>query len=84
MGSQLLLANECRLSKVASPKFLGQNDVVNALCGADNAKPFHARTLLRDSIDLEFDGLRELYTTIQYRRYAYTTDLAGCDPLLSS
>jgi hypothetical protein len=59
------------------------NDIVNVVCGADNAKTFSSRTV-RDGIDLEFDGSSELFITIRYRWYAYTRDLARCDPLLSS
>jgi hypothetical protein len=64
-------------------KFLEQNDVINVVSGADNAEPFAARTE-RNGIDLEFDGSSELFITARYRRYAYTTNLAECDPLLSS
>ena len=39
-----------------------------------------------DGIDLEFDGLCELYTTMRYSRYTYTnrTSEEECDPLLYS
>lgn len=35
-------------------------------------------------MDLEFDGSSELFVTMCYRRYAYTSNLAGCNPILSS
>ena len=73
-----MLANDAALTK-----FLEQNNVVNVVSGADNAEPFAAKTE-RNDIDLEFDGSSELFITVRYRRYAYTTNLAGCDPLLSS
>jgi hypothetical protein len=83
IGESLTAGQRCRVPKIASPKFLEQNDVVNVICGADNSEPFDARTE-RNGIDLEFDGSNELFITILYRRYGYTTNLAECDPLLSS
>ena len=58
---------------------------MNVVCGADNAEPVFTFKTVQDGVDLEFDGTSELFISIRYSRYAYTTnDLAGCDPLLSA
>jgi hypothetical protein len=44
---------------------------------------FNVKTV-QDGIDLEFDGSCKLYITIRFRRYAYSSNLEGCDPLLAS
>jgi hypothetical protein len=83
-GESVTAGQRCRLPKVTVPKTLWKNDVINVVCGNDDCEPvFNPRTE-RDGIDLEFDGSCELFITIRYRRYAYTTCLQGCDPLLAS
>ena len=83
-GESVTAGQRCRLPKVASPKPLCTNDVVNVVCGSDNIEPvFNVRTVL-DGIDLEFDGSCELFITMRYRRYGYSSNLEGCDPLLAS
>jgi hypothetical protein len=78
------VGQQCPLPKVAIPKILGTNDLVNVVCGDDSAETFLSQTV-RDGIDLKFDGSSDLSITIQYSQYAYTrTNLQGCDPLLSS
>jgi hypothetical protein len=82
-GESVTAGQRCHLPKIASPKSLGKNDLINVVCGSDSAEQFIPRTV-RDGINLEYDGSSELFITIRYRRYAYTSNLAGCDPLLSS
>lgn len=50
---------------------------------ANDSMPFILRTE-RDGIDMEFDGSSHLFIMVRYSRYAYTPNLEGCDPLLSS
>jgi hypothetical protein len=85
-GESVIAGLRCRLPKVASPKILHQNDIINVVCGSlGKEEPFNSRTV-HDGIDLEFDSTSELFITVRYQRYAYTTPnvLSGCDPLLSS
>jgi hypothetical protein len=82
-GEAVTAGQRCRLPKVATPKIIGTNDLVNVVCGADSTETFLSQTV-RDGIDLEFDGSSDLSITIRYSRYAYRTNLQGCNPLLSS
>lgn len=86
-GESAIAGQRCRLPKAASPKLLQVNDVINVVSGADAKEvPFNFRTV-RPGIDLEFDSNSELFVTVRYQRYAYTTNttnLSGCDPLLLS
>ena len=87
-GESTTAGQRCRLPKISSPKGLWINDVINVVCGADACEPVFTSRTSRDGIDLEFDGVCELFITMRYTRYAYTkTSLSlqgGCDPLLSS
>ena len=74
----------CRLPKSLKPRSLWINDIINAVPGSDVREPdFVARTP-NDGVDLEFDGVSEIFITIRYSRYAYTagTTAEGCDPTL--
>ena len=86
-GESSCAGQRCQLPRIASPKSLWQNDIVNVVCGSDVCEaPFDARTV-RDGIDLEFDGGGELFITVRYRQFAYTANSlhsADCDELLSS
>jgi hypothetical protein len=83
-GDGITAGLRCRLPKVLYPKNIVTNDLINVVCGAnDAAVPFVFRTE-RDGIDMEFDGFSDLFITVRYSRYAYTPNLEGCDPLLSS
>jgi hypothetical protein len=82
-GEAVTAGQQCRLPKVAIPRTIGTNDLVNVVCGADSAESFTFQTV-RDGIDLEYDGSSELFIMIRYRRYTFRTNLEGCDPLLSS
>ena len=90
LGESTTVGQRCRLPKISTPKCLGINDLINVVRGSDVCEPTtsSSRTTTCDGIDLEFDGVCELYITIRYTRYAYTRsslDVAGgCDPLLSS
>jgi hypothetical protein len=83
-GESVTAGQRCRLPKVASPKTLWKNDVINVVCGSDESEPVFNLKTVHDGIDLEFDGSCELFITIRYRRYAYSSNLEGCDPLLAS
>ena len=83
-GESVTAGQRCRLPKVASPKTLWKNDVVNVVCGSDEREPVFNVKTVQDGIDLEFDGSCELCITVRYRRYAYSSSLEGCDPLLAS
>jgi hypothetical protein len=59
--------------------------VINVVCGANACEPVFTSPTSQDGIDLEFDGVCNLFFTIRYTRYAYTkTSLSlqgGCCPL---
>lgn len=85
-GESMTAGQRCRLPKSSKPKSLLVNDIINVVCGSDVREPgFIARTAC-DGIDLEFDGVCEMFITIRYSRYAFTrtTTSSGCDPLLYS
>lgn len=87
-GESVTAGQRCRLPKISSPKSLWINDVINVVCGSDTHEPVFSTRTPHDGIDLEFDGMCELFITIRYTRYAYTPNniepTGGCDPLLSS
>ena len=87
LGESVTAGQRCRLPKSLKPKSLWINDIINVVCGSDVREPgFVARTP-NDGVDFEFDGLSEMFITIRYSRYAYTTRTSaeeGCDPLLYS
>jgi hypothetical protein len=83
-GDGITCGQRCRLPRVAIPKRIATNDIINVVRGADSAVPFVYRTE-RDGIDLEYDGTSDLFLTVRYTRYAYTpSNLEVCDPLLFS
>ncbi|KAI2493462.1 hypothetical protein MHU86_8975 [Fragilaria crotonensis] len=88
-GESTTAGQRCRLPKISAPKSLWQNDIINVVCGSDDHEPgFNSKTV-RDGIDLEFDGCNELFITIRYRRFTYSSRRGlvateECDPLLSS
>ena len=90
-GESTTAGQRCRLPKISTPKGLRINDLIHVVCGSDANEPAtftsRTRTTCDDGVDLEFDGVSELYITIRYTRFAYTRsslDVAGgCDPLLS-
>jgi hypothetical protein len=59
-GESVTAGQRCRLPKIALPKSLGKNDVINVVCGSDIAEPFISRTV-HDGVDLEYDGSSELF-----------------------
>jgi len=90
LGESVTAGQRCRLPKSSEPKSLWMNDVINVVCGSDEREAgFTARTPY-DGIDLEYDGLCELFITVRYSRYSYTRNTrllgiaGGCDPLLFS
>lgn len=88
LGESVTAGQRCRLPKITAPKSLWINDLINVVCGSDISEPTFVSKTTCDGIDLEFDGMCELFITIRYTRYAYTKsslEVAGrCDPLLSS
>lgn len=58
------MGQQCRLPKVAIPKIMGTNDLVNVVCGTDSTETFLSQTA-RDGIDLEFDGSSDLSISIR-------------------
>ena len=90
LGESVTAGQRCRLPKCSEPKSLRINDIINVVCGSDERESdFTARTPY-DGIDLEYDGLCELFVTVRYSRYAFTRNTSlhgitgGCDPLLYS
>ena len=71
-----------RRARIGFPKFLHENDTMNAVIGSEQpSTPFRRRTGA-NGIDLLFDS-SELTVTIRYERYVYTTNHpdglpAGC------
>ena len=89
LGESVTAGQRCRgLPKISAPKSLWINDLINVVCGSDVCEPTFSSRTTCDGIDLEFDGICELFITIRYTRYAYTKSshgiTGGCDPLLSS
>ena len=88
LGESVTAGQRCRLPKISAPKSLWINDLINVVCGSDVCEPTFISRTTCDGIDLEFDGMCELFITIRYTRYAYTKSshevAGGCDPLLSS
>jgi hypothetical protein len=64
-GEAVMVGQQCRLPKVAIPKIMGTNDLVNVVCGTDSTETFLSQTA-RDGIDLEFDGSSHLSISIRY------------------
>lgn len=89
-GESVTMGQRCRLPKISSPKALWINDVVNVVSGSDVCEPVFCSRTPHDGIDLEFDGISDLFITIRYTRYAYTQSTldrqhtSRCDPLLLS
>ena len=88
-GESTTAGQRCRLPKSSEPKVLWINDIINVVCGSDVGESGFTPRTAHDGIDLEFDGLSELFITIRYSRYAFTRRTSGgledgCDPLLSS
>jgi hypothetical protein len=90
LGESVTAGQRCRLPKSSEPKSLRINDIINVVCGSDARESgFSARTPY-DGIDLEYDGMCELFITVRYSRYAYSRNTSilgiagGCDPLLYS
>ena len=89
LGESLTAGQRCRLPKISAPKkSLWIYDLINVVRGSDICEPAFSSRMTCDGIDLEFDGICELFITIRYTRYAYTKSshdiTGGCDPLLSS
>jgi hypothetical protein len=86
LGESIIAGQRCRLPKSAHPKSLWINDIINAVCGCNVRESGFVLRSEYDGIDLEFDGLCELYVTMRYSRYTYTnrTSKEECDPLLYS
>ena len=85
-GESMTAGQRCRLPKSSKPKSLWINDIINVVCGSDVREPgFIARTA-HNGIDLEFDGVCEMFITMRYSRCAFTrtTTSSSCDPLLYS
>ena len=86
-GESVTAGKRCRLTKISSPKSLWINNINNVVCGFSLCEPvFNARTP-HDGIDMEYDGVYELFITMRYTRHAFTQNslelTGGCDPLLA-
>ena len=64
LGESVTAGQRCRLPKCSEPKFLRIYDIINVVRGSDERESdFTARTPY-DGIDLEYDGLCELFVTV--------------------
>lgn len=65
-----------RRARVGMPKYLQENDTLNAVIGVETApQSFHLRTT-DNGIDLMFDSV-ELHVTIRYEKYIHATTGSG-------
>jgi hypothetical protein len=86
-GEATTAGQRCRLPKILTPKSLWPNDIINVVSGSDVCESSFDRKTVHDGVDLEFDGGSELFITVRYRRFAFTSSSlrdTDCDELLSS
>jgi hypothetical protein len=86
-GEAITAGQRCRLPKIRSPKPLSKNDIVNVVCGSETPEEVYNPQTLCNGIDMEFDGISDLFICIRFHRTAYIgvkSDTEAIDPLLSS